>query len=206
MELVAARKPTNRRKKKIPSHLIYEIMNGKPLYRKGYKKALLNNNNFNEIGSSSLQAVIINCILEIIYGFRNKQKHWVLTNESGLHININNNLCGDILIFEKSKLTPDKINTKYIDIPALVQIEVDISADLEDLDDLQYITKKIDKLLDFGTQKIIWIFSASKRVIIATPGKGWLTEQWDTDIEIMDGHSFNIGKYLKEEGIKLDEI
>ena len=206
MELAAARKPNTRKKKKIPSHLIYEIMDGKPLYRKGYKKALLNKDNFNEMGSSSLQVVIINCILELIYGFRDKKKYWVFTNESGLHINTNNNLCGDILIFEKSKLTPDKINTKYIDIPAVVQIEVDISADLEDLGDLQYITKKIDKLLDFGTQKIIWIFSASQRVIIATPGKGWITEHWDTDIEIMDGHTFNIGKYLKEEGIKVDEI
>ncbi len=206
MELVAARKPTTRRQKKIPGHFIYEIMDGKPLYRKGYKKALLNKDNFNEMGSSSLQAEIISYLLKLIFTVFDPRKYRIHTNEPGQHINVGDNLSGDILIYDKLVLSAEKINTKYANVAASVQIEVDISADLEDLDDLQYITKKIDKLLNFGTQKIIWIFSASQRVIIATPGKAWITEQWDTDIEIMEGHAFNIGKYLKEEGIKLDEI
>jgi|GEM_PF-5987157 len=32
----------------------------------------------------------------------------------------------------------------------------------------------------------------------------WRVREWDTDIELMEGHTFNIARYLDEEGIIVD--
>jgi len=46
--------------KNIPSVLIHEIINGKPLYRKGYREVLAKTKKIEDIiGSSSLQAFLI---------------------------------------------------------------------------------------------------------------------------------------------------
>lgn len=33
----------------------------------------------------------------------------------------------------------------------------------------------------------------------------WQVREWNTDIELIDGHIFNIARYLDEEGIVIDE-
>jgi hypothetical protein len=48
-----------------------------------------------------------------------------------LYINHKNNLGGDILVFDKKILPSSKISKQYADVPAELQIEVDITAELE---------------------------------------------------------------------------
>ena len=58
MGLTIERKNTSRRKK-IPDSFIYEILDGKPLYYEGYKKAIKNNQPAESIiGASTLQALL----------------------------------------------------------------------------------------------------------------------------------------------------
>ena len=67
MGLTIERKKTTRRKK-IPESFIYEILDGRPLYYKGYKQAIRNHLNAESImGASILQVLIIELLLKILF-------------------------------------------------------------------------------------------------------------------------------------------
>ena len=61
-----------RKTRKVPDYLIYEIMDGQPLYRKGYKAVLNKSKTLEDImGSSTLQSEIhmyINALLFAHFG------------------------------------------------------------------------------------------------------------------------------------------
>ena len=193
-----------KRRKKVPDRLVYEIMDGKPLYYKGYKDVLRNKKTPEEImGASSLQAEIVKYLVQIIFGFIDWKAYNVHFSEPGLHINFGNNLAGDVLIYQRSVQTPDKINTKYSSVPPYISIEVDITADLSHGSDHDYVNKKINKLHAFGTYKVIWLFTVSQKVLVAQAGQDWLWMDWNKNVEIMDGHSFCVGQYLADEGITI---
>ncbi|MEO6283882.1 MAG: Uma2 family endonuclease [Dyadobacter sp.] len=186
---------------KIPNVLIHEIIDGKPLYRKGYRDVLAKTKTVEDImGSSSLQAFLITYLTIWIGKQIDDDKYHILTNEAGLHLDRKNNLAGDLLIFDSQKLTIDKINKNYADVAPKISIEVDIDIALEEISEYSYMTIKTNKLLDFGAEKVIWFLTESKKVMIATPGGDWQMRDWDKDVEITDGISCNIGKYLKEKG------
>ncbi len=77
---------------------------------------------------------------------------------------------------------------------------MDIEADTDKMTESGYIYKKTRKLFDFGVQKLIWVLTDAQVVIVATPER-IETVDWNKDVEIMDGHSFNIGAYLAKKGI-----
>jgi hypothetical protein len=56
-------------------------------------------------------------------------------------------------------------------------------------------------MIDFGTQKMIWVLTKTKQVIVAEPQKDWLVIDWTKDIEILDGLIFNVPAYLAKEGV-----
>ena len=187
--------------KNIPSVLIHEIIDGKPLYRKGYREVLAKTKNIEDIiGSSSLQFFIIDYILRILYRNVNDEKYIIATNEAGLHVDRRNNLAGDILIFDKDILTIDKINKHYSNVPPKISIELDLDIELEGLSEYSYISLKTRKLLEFGAEKVIWFLSESKNIMIATPQNNWEIQDWDKDVEIFEGIICNVGKYLREKG------
>ncbi|MDX1940411.1 MAG: Uma2 family endonuclease [Saprospiraceae bacterium] len=190
----------------IPSYLIKETINGIPFYYKGYKDVINQTKTLEDImGSSSLQAEIISCLLQFLFKNLDLTKYRVYTNEIGSHINHKNNLSHDIAIFDKNVLTLDKINTHYTSVPAKIVIEVDVDTEAENIRELDYITRKTNTILEFGTEKVIWVFTKSQKVMIAQPGQDWLLVDWNKDIELLDGHSFNIGRYLEQEGIQLEQ-
>ncbi|TDE11588.1 Uma2 family endonuclease [Dyadobacter psychrotolerans] len=187
--------------KSIPSVLIHEIIDGKPLYRKGYREVLAKTKKIEDImGSSSLQAFLITYLTIWIGRQIDDDKYFILTNEAGLHIDNGNNLAGDLLIFDNRTLTIDKINKHYADVPPKISIEVDIDIALDEWTEHSYMSLKTKKLLDFGVQKVIWFLTASKKVMIAVPQGDWQLRDWDKDVEILDGIICNVGNYLKEKG------
>lgn len=201
----ASKSAPRKKKEKIPDYLIYEVIDGKPYYRKGYKDVLNKTKTLEEImGSSALQFILIDYLLGIIYGFIDRSKFYVATNEAGLHFKKKNNFANDIAIYSKQLLTPDKISKKYADVPPQVVIEVDMKTETED--NTVGINLKTQKMLDFGVEKVIWIFTESRKVMVATLGEDWLIKDWNKDVEIMDGHLFNIAAYLEKEGITLEEL
>lgn len=199
-------KAAEKQKQEIPAAFVKEVIDGVPYYYKGYKAVLNQTKTLEEImGSSSLQAEIITYLLEVILLKIGRKKYRIYTNEIGSHLSHKNNLSHDIAIFDKTVLTPDKINTCYTDVPAKVIIEVDVDTEtLLPSAEIDYAIAKTNKVFEFGTEKIIWVLSKSHKVLLAEPNKDWLIVDWNKDIELLDGHTFNIGQYLQEEGIQLE--
>ncbi|QRR03225.1 Uma2 family endonuclease [Dyadobacter sandarakinus] len=185
----------------VPNVLIHEVIDGKPLYRKGYREVLAKTKAVEDImGSSSLQAFIITYLTIWIGRHMDDNKYTILSNEAGLHLDKGNNLAADLLIFDNHQLTIDKINKRYAGVCPKICIEVDISIALEDQSENAYINLKTKKLLDFGTEKVIWFLTESRKVIIAQLNEEWTISNWDVPVHILDDITCNVGAYLKEKG------
>ncbi len=187
----------------VPSALVYEVWAGKPIYYKGYRDVMAGTKTAAEIMScSDLQGVLVS-LLNIQLGITiNRKKYLLATNEIGLHLALNDNLGGDIVIYEKANV--GKLRGKYFDIPPKVVVEVDIKADVLDMEDGAdgYVMQKSRKLLDFGVERVLWIITSIRRVyVIDRNDPTWYVVDWGQDIVVMEGCSINIGQLLADEEI-----
>ncbi|MGI8636614.1 MAG: hypothetical protein ACR2KZ_14550 [Segetibacter sp.] len=204
--MISVEKKPVRKHREVPENLVYELIDGKPIYYRGYKAVLNNTKKIEDIiGSSALQSVIIIHLISIIIKSLNEEEFWLMTNEAGIHLDKRNNLAGDIMLYERERLSASDINNQYTKKPANVVIEVDTKADLSVLTFQEYLKLKITKLHNFGVNKVIWVLTAPRQVVVALPGADWLLIDWNKDIEIMNRITFNIGSYLKKNGIELEE-
>jgi hypothetical protein len=147
-------------------------MDGKPLYYKGYKHAIKQDLPVESIrGINSYQAAIISHILSILFNVVDLEKYWLFPGNPGIYLNAENEIVASILVCTESELPASRISTRYIDVPAELHIQVDIRVELEALSELVYIKKKVQKLLDFGTKRVMWIFTGAQKILIATPTK-----------------------------------
>lgn len=195
---------SQRKISKVPSYLVKEILDEIPVYYKGYKAVVRKEKTLADImGASGLQIFIVRYLFRLLDRNLDENLFYVFTGEGGLHLDKGNNLSGDVLIFEKSTLTPDLIDTHYLSIPPLIDIEVDIEIDNSTFSDFEYIQKKTKKLLDFGAQKVIWILTKTKIIIVAEPNKDWLMIDWAKDVEIINNLNVNIQNYLIQEGVNI---
>jgi Uma2 family endonuclease len=191
--------------RRLPTAVVKETLNGRPLYYLGFQAVLDRQKTIEEImGSSGLQSAIVTYLLETLLSRIDKSVYKVLTNEVGSHIDKNNNFSFDIAVFERSRLVPEKITTKYTDVPPKIVLEVDLDVDLQDSGLAgveEYIFLKTQKLFDFGTERVIWVLTRPAKVMVATHGEPWQVIDWRTSIEIMPGIEFNVAQYLEAEGI-----
>lgn len=161
------------------------------------------------MADSGLQGYIKSFLIGLLLSKLDPKIFIVMTGEIGNHLDHRNNLALDLAIYDRQLLTAKKINTQYVDVVPKIVIEVDVRVELEDrkadaFD--EFVLRKVRKLHEFGTEKIIWIFTKSKTIIVATPGNSWGVFDIKDDVEVMDGISFNLGKYLESEGIGLGDF
>lgn len=181
----------------IPKYLIREEIDGKLYCYKGYKTVLNQTKKVEEImGASGLQSFIIQILMKFLFRNADDKRYHFMTNEVGGHLKKNTNLSYDLAIFDKTVLTFDKINERYIDVPP----KIDVKIETEDQTDFDYMTQKTDKLLAFGTERVIWILSKTKKIIVATPNENWQVMNWNKDFELIDGHLINIQQMFEVEG------
>ncbi len=98
----------------------------------------------------------------------------------GVHLKYKDNISNDIAIF--NRLSANQITKKYLDFAPKIVIEIDIDIDPTSMPDLEYLEKKTKKMLDFGVEKVIWILTNIKKVMVATPNNPWYTIDWSNDI------------------------
>ncbi|AEI47065.1 hypothetical protein [Runella slithyformis] len=197
--------PKTKKPVKVPEYLIKEVLDGLPVYYKGYKAVLRKEKTLEEImGASGLQLFIIRFLFRLLDRSLDENLFYVFTGEGGLHIGKGNNVAGDIWVYEKKKLTPDFIDQHYLKIPPFINIEIDVEIDNTHFTDFEYIDRKTKNLLAFGVQKVLWVLTKTKQVIVAEPERDWLVIDWHKDIEIFGGITFNIPAYLEKEGIPVE--
>ncbi len=192
------------RKRKVPDYLVKETIDGMKFYYPGYRQVLNGKKTLEDVmGYSGLQAFIIEYFTYHVLNKLDRKKYRIFSGETGNHLGHRNNFSLDISIFDREVLTAEKITPKYVDVPAYCVIEIDVQAEWEEgnMSDVEFIGLKTKKLFEFGTQKLVWVLSKSKKVIVAEPNKNWQIIDWDKDIELIEGITFNIGKHLSEEGI-----
>jgi Uma2 family endonuclease len=188
----------------VPKMLIYEELNGRPLYRKGYKKFLNRTKTIEEImGCSSLQAAIVSVFLSYLYRHVEDEGYEIMTNEAGLHISLGNNLSSDIIVYNSTDFLKYRLDDHYFDVAPKIVIEVDVKIELENMDATDYWTAKTDVLLGFGVEKVIWVFTEDKKIIIAESNKKWVVYDWTKDVELLPNHVLNLQNRIDKKGYKV---
>lgn len=197
-ELIIKKKKTP----KVPDSLIYEVMNGKPIYYRGYKNVLLGKlNEEGVMGSSALQSFFISLMVEYLLP-KLKNDYKILYGELGLNMRVGDNLSMDIAIYHRSDITVERLSkVKYADFPPLVVVEVDTKAAPESVDSFdEYFVNKTQKYLDFGVEQVIWLFTKSRKVWVAkNDNKPWLIMNWHDDITVLN-QNFTINQLIEEYG------
>ncbi len=190
---------------KIPKKLVYEVMDGEPIYYKGYQDVLKGTKSLEEImGASGMQSAIIQYIMGLLFRNIDESKYWFFTGESGVHIDHRNNIAHDVAVYSVDVLLPSAIDVRYLEVPAEIAIEIDVKADLSKPKDYNYVQRKTDKILQFGTKKVIWIFTDTHKIMIAESNTSWQIYDWDKDLELYQGVMFNVKNYLLQRRILID--
>jgi Uma2 family endonuclease len=187
----------------ISDYLIYEILDGLPIFYNGYKDVLLNKKQADEIKYKSSQTTfILSNLFSLFLKLLDDDKYIVLCN-LGFYINEFNNLTGNIVIYGESEFKGMTIDEHYADVPPKIAIEVDVTADTSDIGGVDtYVYKKVRKLLDFGVERVIWINTATKTILIADDNlESWIVQDWNKDIEILEGLTINIPAFLLKKKI-----
>ena len=196
-----AYKDDNKSVNSISEIFVYEELNGRIMYRKGYKSVLNQTKTIEEImGCSSLQAAIVSVLLSYLYRNIEDEGYEIMTNEAGLHIALGNNLSSDIILYDSSDFLKYRLDEHYFNVAPKLVIEVDIKVELEDMSSVEYWTKKTQTLFGFGVEKVIWVFSEDKKIILAEPNKDWIVRDWTKDFEFMPNHTINIQKMIEKKG------
>ena len=185
--------------------LVYEVLDGKPIFYKGYEEVLRGQKTLDDImGTSGLQALIISCIVEFLLRTLPRKDYKVLYNELGLHLGKNDNHALDVAVYKRELLK--EVDGKYMELAPTLVFEVDTKADLNTFSHpMDYLNIKTQKLLDYGVEEVIWVLSKSKMVVVAKPNADWLIKSINDEFQVLETYDFNLGKLLDEEDINIKD-
>ena len=171
--------------------LVYEMWDGKPVYYAGYEEVLKGRKTVEQIMSSSLrQGILVARLVGYLMNLIDLEEYILATNEVGVQFEKGSWRACDIAIFSLA-LLEGQDEDKYAWVPPKIAIEVDAKADMSQFDSaFDYYEKKTTKLLDFGVEKVIWLFTKSRKVWIAESGKDWIIRDWSQVVEVMPGCQF----------------
>jgi len=185
-------------KKKLLQILTYEIVNGKPIYYRGYKEVLKGKKQPEEVmGASAFQSFIVKKILVFLVENLESNGYEVLSHEIGIK-SPKSKRALDIGIFRKEDVETLIYKAEFLSVPPVVAIEIDTKAELEDNAFMTYMRDKIRDLFDFGVKRVIWIFTKGEVVVIADDPKSWKVLDWDDEFEIWEGVKVKLSELIKQ--------
>ncbi len=193
------KKVSNKTKRKtIPKELIYEMVKGRPVYYREYDKVLTGEKTLEEVmGSSFLQGLLIDLILKFLHELLDYSKYLITTNETGFKFKPKSWRLLDIAIFERVKVKEEMFSSEYVKTSPKIVIEIDTKADLRKYGDIiNYINEKTDDLLNSGVEKVLWILTKDKKVMVAEKDKHWIITNWNEDIKILEDIYINVDKLI----------
>lgn len=192
--IAATTAPKRRRSRKVPEALIYEIVDGRPIYYKGYKDVINGKQQLESVmADSTLQTWLKTNLGFLLMQLLKSKGYEIMSGELGILTTWGNRRGADVSIFREDALVLD---AHYSKTAPEVIIEIDIQAELEDEDEMNYIASKINDYHRFGVKRVIWIFTSIKKITVAESGKPWMTYDWNENIETLEGATFNLEKML----------
>lgn len=192
---------TNRKKAApIPDYLIYEIDEGKPIYYRGYKEVIKKTKTLEDImGCSIIQSLVIMLISDFLK--EHLPANYIrLSNELGLKLSGKSRRNLDLAIYDKNKLADRSVllSNQYAQMPPQIVFEVDTRADMSAFETpADYYHRKTQQLLDFGVEKVIWVFTGSRKYLFAEPDKKWTIGNWSDEMELLPGLALNLELLLE---------
>ncbi len=182
-------------RKKLLEVLTYEVVDGKPIYYRGYKEVLKGKKQPEEVmGASFLHGRLV-MLLGAFLREKLKGKYVISGGELGYFVGKGWRSL-DVAVFRYEDVKDKLRSRKYIDIPPVLVVEVDTHGDVEN--EMAYISGKIEALLKSGVKKVVWIFTDSEKVLIAERGKDWVIVGWDKDINLIEGVNLNVENLLNQ--------
>ncbi len=97
-------------------------------------------------------------------------------------------------------MPPEKFDFRYLKEVPVCAFEIDVSIDISKEAEQNYVFEKTEKLLEFGTEKVIWIFTNNRKIIVAEPNKSWTIDNWNKEIEVLNT-AFVLDDFLRTEEI-----
>jgi Uma2 family endonuclease len=179
----------------IPEALIYEMVNGRPIYYKGWKAVLRGEKTIEQIMASSLlQSYLVYEIGVAIHPLR--KKYIIGSNEAGLKFQKGDYRAADIALWTKESLKTVPLSAHYAEVIPDIVIEVDTKADISA--DPDYIFDKTSHLIQQGVRRVIWILTKTKKVMIAEKDKNWSVVDWSETVLVTEGCQFNVVELLAD--------
>jgi len=178
--------------------LIYEEIDGRPVYYRGYTKVLMGLAQPEEImGTSKGQSRLVMRIVNFLLRHLSEAEYELFANELGLHLKKGSNFSADIAIYRaETGEEYDIFNDRYADTPPLVVIEVDMKADLMGFaSPVDYYLNKTRQLLDWGTERVVWINTQSQTFM----GNDLKPVSWEEPIELLPGVVLRIPDLLRRQ-------
>ena len=193
----------NTERRKLLKLLTYERRGKRPIYYRDYKRVLSGELPLEAVmGSGFLQAFVIEIILRFLMQRLDPKRYAIFTNEVGFKLPWGGWYNLDIAIWEREKIKQLFPQKGYIDMPPKVVIEVDTKVDLEDFEKRfgqSYINAKTEDLLKAGVERVIWVQTDPKKVLVATKGKQpWVVANWDYPFEVLEGVVLNLEGLLAQ--------
>lgn len=183
-------------KKPIPSECIYEMDKGKPIYYKGVR-AYFEGKEQNEktMPDSKFQSWLKGKIYLALSLLLNEIKYVLTVGKLGLSIEKHTWRAVDVTVFDRKIF---KLTNTYSTDPPIIAIEIDLKGEFKNSKASQKDhQRKIKQLLDFGVQKIIWIYTDTQKIKVITK-ESTETFDWTTPIEVLDGHHLNVSDLEKK--------
>lgn len=185
----------------IPDYLVYELDEGRPIYYRGYKEVITKTKTLEDIMGCSILQSLLATLISYFIKERFPPNYVCLGNELGLKLAAKSRRNLDLAVYDKNRL-PDRsvlFSTHYAQTPPQIVFEIDTKADLSAFDTpADYYHRKTEQLLGFGVEKVIWIFTGSRKYLFAEPGKKWSIGNWSEDMELLPGVQLNIEQLLEQ--------
>lgn len=183
------------RKKIFPITSSTKMDEGKPIYYRGYKDVLKGAKTPEQIiGSSSLQSLLVSLIIKFIIQHCDEE-FLPLASELGFIFGKKTWRSLDVALYRKSVIEAGGLpfDNHYTQTPPEIVIEIDTKAELSELPGIDsYFYRKTQQLLDAGVQKVICIYTSPRKLMVATQGETWLTDDWGKNKAIPLGILLNI--------------
>lgn len=179
----------------VPEALIYEMVNGKPIYYRGWQYVLRGEKTIEQVMASSLlQSFLVN---EVAFqlNLNLRKKYMIVTNEAGLTFNKGDWRAANIALLPLDVMKTVKLDNHYIKQKPDIVIEIDTKADASELP--TYYLDKTKHLHKNGIPKVIWIYTETQQIMVAEIGKKWEIFDWSETVDVTEGCSFCVKDLLE---------